>query len=115
MKPVILNVTVEGGIKTNPVIFDYYKPGSVSIGVIVTSGAPVFTLQHTFDDVWSPTFSAATANWLNHTEASMLNATASGDAFYGNTASGYPPFPVASRVSASGTAASLQVTYIQAG
>lgn len=41
------------------------SPFNVGFGVTV-SGTVTYTVQHTFDDVWSTTFNPATANWFDH-------------------------------------------------
>lgn len=40
-------------------------PVSIEVAIVVT-GAATYTLQYTLDDVYSPTFSAATATWFTH-------------------------------------------------
>ena len=59
----------------------YQDPFNVGIGVVLSSGASLtYTVQHTFDDVQSESFSAATATWYSH--ASLAAKTASSDGNY---------------------------------
>lgn len=65
MRPV--TVTVTGSPQQSAVIVpDINKsPFAIGAGVKVT-GTITFAVQHTFDDVFSPTFDPATAKWYNH-------------------------------------------------
>jgi hypothetical protein len=81
------------------------SPFNVGFGVTV-SGTITFTVQHTFDDVWSPTFNPATATWYPH--AVVANATASTDGNYA--------FPVtAIRITGTAGAGTATLRLIQAG
>jgi hypothetical protein len=86
----------------------YISPFNVGLGVSLSAGASLtYTVQHTFDDIWSPTFDPATANWFSH--ATMVSKTTS---FDGNYA--YPVTAIRLNVTvwASGTAT---MTAVQAG
>lgn len=66
-------------------VSDVYRPDihtspfNIGFGVVI-SGTVNFTVQHTFDDVASPTFNPSTATWFNH--ASVASATANADGNY---------------------------------
>jgi hypothetical protein len=51
----------------------------VGVGCIL-SGTATYTVEHTFDDVFSPTFNPATASWLPNT--GLTSQTASKDGNY---------------------------------
>jgi hypothetical protein len=53
------------------------SPFNVGFGVIV-SGTVNFTVQHTFDDVFSPSFNAGTATWFPHPTIAGQAANADG-------------------------------------
>jgi hypothetical protein len=75
MKPITLTVT---GVANSSVaaMNHYVTPFNVGFGT-VASGAGNYTVQHTFDDVLSPTFNPATAQWYSHpTVAAITVATA---------------------------------------
>jgi hypothetical protein len=55
-------------------------PFSVGIMVTITGGTATYTVQHTLDDVWSPTFVPASANWDPH--PTLVNLTAQADGNY---------------------------------
>jgi len=40
-------------------------PVSIEVAIMVT-GSATYTLQYTLDDVYAPTFDAATATWFTH-------------------------------------------------
>ena len=52
-----------------------------AVGCIVT-GTVNYTVQHTYDDVYSSTFSAATATWFNDANAALVGATANQEGTY---------------------------------
>lgn len=64
-RPTRVQVT---GVGTSAVIpVDVNKdPTSIGAAVKINSGTATFQVQHTFDDVWSPTFNPLTAVWYNH-------------------------------------------------
>ena len=64
MRPV--RVTVTGIAVSPPIVLDHSQsPGTVAIGVIISATA-TYTVEHTFDDVFAPTFTPGTATWLPH-------------------------------------------------
>ena len=81
------------------------SPFNVGIGCDITSGSPTYTVQHTFDDVFAPTFDPATATWYNHPTLNAAIADADGNY----------AFPVtAIKVVVTGTGV-VRMTVIQAG
>jgi hypothetical protein len=77
MKPVYSSVT---GVTNGSVIpmNTYATPFNVGFGVKI-SGAVNYTVQHTFDDVWSSTFSPSTATWFSHPTIAAQTAAADGN------------------------------------
>ena len=107
MRPI--RVTV-GAVAVSPAIplDQYISPFNIGLGVSLSAGASLtYTVQHTFDDVYSPTFDPATANWFSND--TLVNKTTS---FTGNYA--YPVTAIRLNVTVwtSGTAT---LTAVQAG
>jgi hypothetical protein len=77
MRPI--RVAVGSATVSAPIPLDQYiSPFNVAIGVTLSAGASLtYKVQYTFDDVFSPTFSAATATWFDH--ATITGKTASFD------------------------------------
>lgn len=98
-------------VTQTPIGFDYFKnPCNIAIGVDVVSGATAtYTIQHTFDDIYSPSFSAATARWYPNASSGLSGGTVSVDGNYAF------PLSAARLVTASGTSGTVNVTFIQAG
>lgn len=104
MRPMTLTVTGVASSSVQPMNVNT-SPFNVGFGVTL-SGSLTFTVQHTFDDVWSPTFNPATANWFNH--AVVAGATAATDGNYA--------FPVtAIRIIGTSGAGTATMRLIQAG
>jgi len=83
-------------------------PFSVGIGCDVSAGASLtYTVQHTFDDVFSPTFNPATATWFSNSV--IVSQTADRDGNYA-----FPVTAVRLTVTA-WTSGSVTMTVIQAG
>lgn len=106
MRP--MTATTSGVSTSNVIPFDYLRNGfSVGIGCVVT-GTVTYTIQHTFDNVQSPTYTPASGTWFNHDDAALVNATANAN---GNFA-----FPItAARVNQTAGSGSVSVKFIQAG
>ena len=104
MRPV--TVTTAGVSVSAPIPLNYLtSPFNIGFGVVVT-GAATYTVQHTFDDVFSPTFVAASATWFDH--SSVAGKTVN---FDGNYA-----YPIrAARVNQTAGAGSTSAVFIQAG
>lgn len=80
MRPIRLTV---GSATTSQVIpmDQYISPFNVGLSVNLSAGANLtYTVEHTFDDVYSPTFNPATAKWYAH--ASLASKTSSADGNY---------------------------------
>lgn len=83
-------------------------PFNVGIGCDVSAGASLtYTVQHTFDDVQSPTFSPSTATWFSN--STIVAQTTDKDGNYA-----YPVTAVRLTVTA-WTSGSVTMTVIQAG
>lgn len=107
MRPI--RVTVSSATASNVIPLDQYiSPFNLGLGVSLSAGASLtYTVQHTFDDVFSSTFDPATANWFSH--ATMVNKTTS---FDGNYA--YPVTAIRLNVTVY-TSGSATMTVVQAG
>lgn len=103
MRPVYVTQTGTG--TSQVIVTDYIQtPFNASVEVTV-SGVYTYTVQHTSDDVFSPTFSAATATWFNHDNTSLVNVSVSAADNFN--------FPVRGvRISGTGTG-SATLTYLQ--
>lgn len=77
MRPATVSVT---GVAVSQVIpLDWNSsPFNVGVGCIV-SGTATYTVEHTFDDVFSPTFNPATASWLPNTGLTAQTASKDGN------------------------------------
>lgn len=104
MRPVTLSTS---GVSVSAVCpVDHLAATSgIALGVIISAPATV-TVQHTFDDVFSPTFNPATATWFNH--ATLAAITASADGNYA-----YPPRGI--RLQQTAGAGSAQLVINQVG
>lgn len=104
-----ITVTVGSQDVSQPIPMDQRNdPFNVGIGVVLSAGANLtYTVQHTFDDVFSPSFNAATATWFPN--SSLAAKSASSDGNYA-----FPVTAIRLNVTAytSGTAT---MTVIQAG
>lgn len=77
MRPITLAKTGTGA--TSPAPMDTnVSPFSVGMGIVV-SGTVTYSVQHTFDNVQSSTYSAASGNWYNHPTLNSLTANADGN------------------------------------
>jgi hypothetical protein len=98
--------TVTGVGVSAPTPLDHYiSPFNVGFGAVV-SGTATYNIQHTFDDVFSPTYVPASGTWFNH--PNFTSATATGDGNYA--------FPVSAiRINITAGSGSVNLTLIQAG
>jgi hypothetical protein len=104
MRPITVSQTDAGSTGAVPLNLSV-NPFNVSMAVVVT-GTVDYTVQYTFDDVWSPTYNPATGTWFNHAslDAQTTNQT-------GNFA-----FPVAAiRLTVNSGPDTATMTVIQAG
>lgn len=77
MRPI--SVTVTGAGVSSPIPMDYTLPGfSVGIGCVKT-GTVNYTVEHTFDNIWSTSFDPSTATWFPNTGLSAKTANADGN------------------------------------
>ena len=77
MRPI--SVTVTGAGVSVPIPMDYgANQFSVGIGVKISATA-TYTVEHTFEDVYSPTFNPATATWWPNTGLTAKTANADGN------------------------------------
>jgi len=104
MRPVTVSQTGAGS--TVVVVPDYQiAPCHLALGCVV-NGTVNYTVQHTFDDVFAPTFNPATATWFNH--PTLASLAVNSDSNYG-----FPPRGVRLTVNSGSGTASL--TIVQAG
>lgn len=109
MRPVTVARTSAG--VTAPVVIDQYvNPCNISLAVKIAGGAATgtYTVEHTFDDVFSSTFDPATAVWYPHPTLAALSAN--GDGAYQA-----PPAACRLNCSAVGAGATVTLTVRQAG
>ncbi len=80
MRPI--RVTVGSATTSAVVPLDQYiSPFNVGLGIVLSAGANLtYKVQHTFDDVFAPTFDPATATWFDN--ATITGKTASFDGNY---------------------------------
>lgn len=98
--------TVTGINVSKPLITDHYiSPFNIGFGVVVT-GTVTYSVQHTFDDVFSPTYVPASGNWFNHPTVVAVSTTQDGNY----------AFPVtAVRLNITAGTGSITGTFVQAG
>lgn len=74
MRPVTVSQTGAGS--STVVVPDYMlNPFNIGVAVKVT-GTVTYTVEHTFDDVFSATFTPASATWFPHTTLAAQTASA---------------------------------------
>lgn len=80
MRPVTITVSSLGASVPVPLSLGN-TPFNIGLGAALSVGANLtYKVQHTFDNVYSPTFNAATATWYDH--ATLTGKTASADGNY---------------------------------
>jgi hypothetical protein len=77
MRRIQLSQTGAGATAVSPMNLNT-SPFNIGFAVIV-SGTVNYTVQHTFDDVYSPAFNAGTATWLPHPTIAGQAANADGN------------------------------------
>jgi len=104
MRPVVYTVT--GTQVSNVYAPDHYlTPFNVSLGCTVT-GTSNYTVQYTYDNVFSATYNPATGNWVDHPSLTTQVATKDSNIAY----------PVrAIRIKANSGAGTTTLTITQAG
>jgi hypothetical protein len=83
MRPVYLTQT---GVGTSPVcpLDHYLNPFNVGLSGSV-QGSATYSVEYTFDDVYSPTFDPATATWVTHGDLFGMTKTASSNLLFAVT------------------------------
>lgn len=100
--------TVTGVGVSAPIPLDnYISPFNVGFGTVI-SGTGTYNIEHTFDDVFSPTYVPASGNWYIHT--SFSGVAAKGDGNYA-----FPVMAVRVNVLTSTASMVVSATFIQAG
>jgi hypothetical protein len=104
MRPV--NVSVTGVGVSNPIPQDInVTPFNIGFGVVVT-GTVTYSIQHTFDNVYSTGYNPATGNWFTHPD--VVSQTVNSDGNYA--------FPItAMRLNVTAGTGTANLTSIQAG
>lgn len=103
-----ITAAVTGVGVSAPIPLDnYISPFNVGFGTVV-SGTGTYNIEHTFDNVFSPTYVPASGNWYTHT--SFTGVAARGDGNYA-----YPVTAVRINVLTSTASMSVSATFIQAG
>lgn len=79
MRPV--RVTVGALASSAPIPLDNYQvPFNIGIAVVLSAGASLtYTVEHTFDDVFSSGFNPATATWFPSSGLATKNASLDGN------------------------------------
>lgn len=106
MRPTTVSYADAGAGSSALVVIDQYiSPCNIAVGCIV-SGTVNYTVQHTFDDIFSPTFNPATATWFNH--PTLAAQTANADSNYA-----FPPRAI--RVTKNSGTGGVSMTIVQSG
>lgn len=105
MRPIRITLTAAG--VSNPIILDHYRdPFNVGIGVTL-SGTASYSVEYTYDDVFSGTFNPATAQWFTTSGIPAGTATSKDGAVNSSV--------MAVRLNALSLSGTLTMTVIQAG
>ena len=104
MRPIRITQTGVGVSLPIP-IDQYLNPTNIGLGVTV-NGAVVYTIEHTFDDVFADDFVPATAIWFPHPTLVGLAVNADGN---------YAFPPTACRINQTAGAGATTLNLIQAG
>lgn len=67
--PIVLTATAAGGgaaVSTVHIPDQFRNPFNIGLGSAVTTGTATYTIEHTFDDVLSPDWVAASGNWATN-------------------------------------------------
>lgn len=103
MRPI--RVTVTGVAVSVPIPMDYVASVfNVGVGCVISATA-TYTVEHTFDDIWSASFTPGSATWFPNSGLTAKVANADGNY----------AFPVtAIRLNVSASTGSVTMTLIQA-
>lgn len=110
MRPV--QVTVPASAASPVIPLDIYEIGPIGWQLSGYVGAASVTIQYTFDDVYSPTFNPATANWLTAKDGAAVTVPA-GERLA--DANGNPVNPTGVRGLNSVAASSATLRIVQSG
>jgi hypothetical protein len=103
-----MSIGVNGFGNGKAIPLDYMvSPANWALAVIVT-GTVTYTVQHTFDDVFSLSFVEATATWFDHDSSALVAASMNQDGNYA-----FPP--TATRIQITAGTGSVVYDIIQAG
>ena len=83
--PVIVLTAASGvssGASTVYVVDTFKNPVNIGLGCVITAGSPTYTVEHTFDDVYAPTFDPATATWFANSGLTSKSANDNGNYAY---------------------------------
>jgi hypothetical protein len=73
-------VTVTNVGVSQPIPMDQYlTPFNVGMGAVITSGAPTYSVQHTFDNVYASNYNPATGTWFTHPDLAAQTTNADGN------------------------------------
>ncbi len=112
MRP-IRNIAVPASGASVVIPLDQYEKGPITVQLQSVTGTPDVDVQWTNDDVWSPTFTPATAAWnLVATPQAMAVA---GDGGVLCDADGNPVMPVAIRFVNNSGGSSAAASVVQSG
>lgn len=65
MRPVRVAIDGSGGTGVSPVVpIDIYQKGPITVALTGVQGVVSVDIDYTLDDVWSPSFNPATAEWF---------------------------------------------------
>lgn len=104
MRPTTVSVT---GVGTSALVpFDHYKNPNVAAVSVKVSGTVTYTVEYTFDDIWSNGFNPATASYMPLPDLSGLSANADGNFAFA---------PRACRLKVTAGTGTATMTVIQAG
>ncbi len=107
MRQMIVSTTNVTGASAPLVMNLNATPFNVGFGVVVTSGSPTYTVQHTFDSMSNTAYNGTGfTTWFDHPTVTGLNSSADGNY----------AFPVSGiRVNITGGTGAVTLTLIQAG
>jgi len=107
MRTVVLSQTNAGSTVPCP-MDQYISPFNVGFGVVITSGAPTYTIEHTFDNVFAANYNPATGTWFPH--PTVQNATTNQDGNYA-----FPVSAIRLTINSGTDTGTAQLTLKQAG
>lgn len=79
--PVITRTVTGVGTSAIHVPDTFKDPFNIGLGCVLT-GSATYSVEHTFDDVYSPTFNPATATWFTNSGLNAKTTSADGNYAY---------------------------------